>query len=670
MQEIRWGIIGTGRIARDYATALATAEGSRLTAVASRRPETAAAFAAGIPGIRTYGSYQALVDDPEVDAVYIATPHPQHAEWSIRALRAGKHVLCEKPLGVNHAEVMAMIDAAEQNQRFLMEAFMYRCHPQTRKLQELVADGAIGELRHIQASFGYRAPFNPRSRLFANDLAGGGIMDVGCYPLSAARLLAGAEPHRIEAHGHLGATGVDEWSAALLTFDNGLSAQIATALSVGLDNSLSLFGSEGRIRLSNPWHCADPSGHWHFRLMRDGREPELVSGQASPLYVLEAEHAAAQIRAGALQSPLMSWQDSRGNALGLDAWRRAIGLEFRREGAETHAGPLLGMPPQRRADAPMRYGSIRGLDKAVSQLVMGCDNQPSMSHAAVMWDQYFELGGNAFDTAYIYGGGEMEKLLGHWHRSRGLREQLVIVGKGAHSPDNFPDRIAPQLTESLDRLQTDHLDLYFLHRDNTDIPVGEFVDALNAEVRAGRMRAFGGSNWTLARIRAANEYAAAQGIQGFSAVSNNFSLARMVAPIWPGVESAWAPEYRRYLTESGVALLPWSSQARGFFTPWADAVIADAGREQPRITSMQPTAAELKRTWLAPDNIMRRQRAGKLASVFGVEMINVALAYVLQQPFSCFPLIGPRSLAETRSCMEALAVPLSPDQLRWLNLED
>lgn len=318
----------------------------------------------------------------------------------------------------------------------------------------------------------------------------------------------------------------------------------------------------------------------------------------------------------------------------------------------------------------MSYGTIPGLDKPVSHLVMGCDNQPGMSHASIMWDQFFELGGNAFDTAYIYGDGRMETLLGCWHSGRDLRDDLVIIGKGAHTPDNFPDRISPQLSESLDRLQTDHVDVYFLHRDNVDVPVSEFVDALNAEVDAGRIRTFGGSNWTLARIRAANEYATASGLQGFGAVSNNFSLARMVTPIWPGVEAASTPEFRRYLSESGMALLPWSSQARGFFTPWAGAVIDEEARENPVITTMQPTVAELRRTWFAPDNLLRRERAGELAEVLGVEMINVALAFVLRQPFPCFPLIGPRTLGEIRSCAAALAIELTDDQLRWLNLED
>jgi predicted dehydrogenase/aryl-alcohol dehydrogenase-like predicted oxidoreductase len=669
MAEFRWGILSTGRIAGTFANALRQAAGNRLVAVASRDAAAAARFAANHPGVRAFGDYARLLADPEVDAIYVATPHPQHAAWTLRALNAGKAVLCEKPLGLNHPEVMAMQDAAATARRFLMEAFMYRIHPQTAAYMALVRDGAIGEVRHIQASFGYHASFDAGSRLFANDLGGGGIMDVGCYPLSAARLIMGAEPARISAHGKLGVTGVDEWSAALLAFDNGASAQIATGVSVLLENELRIFGSSGQIRVTNPWLCADDQGRWAFELIRTGKDAETIAGQAPPLYVLEAEHVSGLVSAGAIESPSMSWADSAGNALALDAWRAAIGLEFERERATTHAGPLSGGKPVRRADAAMTYGRVPGLAKPVSRLVMGCDNQPGMSHASVMWDQFFELGGNTFDTAYVYGSGAMEKLLGHWHRQRDLRDQLVIVGKGAHTPDNFPDRIAPQLTESLDRLQTDHVDIYFLHRDNTAIPAGEFIDALNDEVRAGRMRVFGGSNWTLPRIREANTYAAAKGLQGFSAVSNNFSLARMVNPIWPGVEAASTPEFRAYLAETGIALLPWSAQARGFFTPWADSVLADAGRENPVITTMQPTIDELKYTWLSADNLQRRERAREIAAAKGVDMINVALAYVLAQPFPCLPLIGPRTLAETRSCLRALSIELSAAELAWLNLE-
>ncbi len=663
-----WGILGTGRIARTFAKALQESKHNTLVAVGSRTDESAAKFVAKFEGVTPHASYQALLIDPAVDTIYISTPHPQHVEWTIRALQAGKAVLGEKPLGVNHAEAMAMVDCAELTQRFLMEAFMYRLHPQTERLIALIRDGAIGEVRHVQASFGFQAPYEPTSRLFANALAGGGVMDVGCYPVSMVRLILGSEPISVDAHGHLGETGVDEWAATLLKFDNGTSAQIATAVSLTLDNGVSIYGTGGHIRVTRPWGPSDANGNWSFEMSRSGAKSETVAGQSDPIYVLEAEHVTECVQANRIESPLMSHADSLGNALALDAWRRAIGLEFEQERPSTHRGPLLGQV-EKSPQPAMTYAAIDGLDKPVSRLVMGCDNQPNMSHAAVMWDAYFEAGGNAFDTAYIYGGGSTEKLLGYWHQQRGVRRELVIIGKGAHTPHNTPEQIAPQLLMSLERLQTDTIDIYFLHRDNPDVPVHEFIDALNEEVREGRIRVFGGSNWTWSRVQAANVYAKEQDLQGFSAISNNFSLARMIEPIWPGVESASEPDYRAFLEEHQLALMPWSSQARGFFTPWAERVIADTASENQIITSVQPTIRELRRTWFSEDNFERRRRAVALAADIGVEAIHIALAYVLQQPFPTFPVIGPRVLKETRSSMRALTIELTGEELDWLNLD-
>ncbi|MEC9239482.1 MAG: Gfo/Idh/MocA family oxidoreductase, partial [Pseudomonadota bacterium] len=155
----RWGILATGRIARTLADAVSASETGELVAVGSRSLANAEAFASNYEELTAHGSYQDLINDPDVDALYVATPHPQHAEWTIKALEAGKAVLCEKPMAVNHPQVMAMVQKASDTQIFLMEAFMYRTHPQTQRLIELLRDGAIGEIRHIQASFGFHAPF-------------------------------------------------------------------------------------------------------------------------------------------------------------------------------------------------------------------------------------------------------------------------------------------------------------------------------------------------------------------------------------------------------------------------------------------------------------------------------------------------------------------------------
>ncbi|MGB9620027.1 MAG: Gfo/Idh/MocA family protein, partial [Armatimonadota bacterium] len=191
-KKLQWGIISTGRISGVFAKNLVPSETGELLAVASRTQAAADKFGDEYNVPRRYGSYQDLLDDPDVEAVYISTPHPMHAEWAVKAAEAGKHILCEKPLALNYSEAMAIIEAARRNDVFLMEAFMYRCHPQTARIVELVRGGAIGEVRLIQATFSFHAARDPEGRLLNPELAGGGIMDVGCYCCSMSRLVAGA----------------------------------------------------------------------------------------------------------------------------------------------------------------------------------------------------------------------------------------------------------------------------------------------------------------------------------------------------------------------------------------------------------------------------------------------------------------------------------------------
>ncbi|HSH08777.1 MAG TPA: Gfo/Idh/MocA family oxidoreductase, partial [Oceanipulchritudo sp.] len=262
MTKLSWGIIGTGAIARAFAHGLKQSASGRLVAVGSRSSETAEAFARenGVPG--HHGSYEALLADEKVQAVYISTPHPFHAEWAIKAAEAGKHVLCEKPMALNAWQAQVIIEAARRNGVFLAEAFMYRCHPQTAKLAELIRSGAIGQVRMIRASFGFGGGdrINPESRLFKNALGGGGILDVGCYAVSGARLIAGAaiglpfdNPDQVVGSGQVGETGVDEWAAAVLHFKSGITAQVSTAIRTTLDNLIEVYGSEGTITVPDPW---------------------------------------------------------------------------------------------------------------------------------------------------------------------------------------------------------------------------------------------------------------------------------------------------------------------------------------------------------------------------------------------------------------------------------
>ncbi|HVT87895.1 MAG TPA: aldo/keto reductase [Tepidisphaeraceae bacterium] len=661
--KLNWGIIGTGAIAKTFARALAGSKKGNLLAVASRSHTTAEAFASEFKVDHAYDNYESILSDQSVDAVYISTPHPFHAEWTIRACRAKKHVLVEKPMAINHADAMAMIEAAIENDVFLMEAFMYRCHPQTMHLMKLLGEGAIGKVQMIQATFGFEAGFDPEKRLFKNALAGGGILDVGCYPASMARLIAGTEPIEVKGVGQLGKTGVDEAAAAVLKFPNDIVAQLSTSIRVRQDNIVRIFGSEGQILLPNPWvanRTAPDQGKIMLHRWEEHIPREIVIEATETAFTYEADIVGHSILAGLKQAPVpaMTWTDSLGNIATLDAWRDSIGLVYDSEKPENYrTTTVAGTRLRHRDDAPMKYGKIEGIDKPVSCLIMGCDNQKTLPHSAVMYDDFFERGGNTFDTAWIYGGGLQEKLLGQWIKNRNVHDQVVLIAKGAHTPLCTPRDLSRQLVESLERLDTDHADIYMLHRDNPDVPVGEFVDVLNLHRLAGRIKIFGGSNWSIDRIRQANEYAMKNKLIPFSVVSNQFSLARMIEPIWKGCFSASDDESRSWLEQAQMPLLAWSSQSRGFF------VQADP--------NINPTAAaELVRCWYSPENSERLHRVNILALKKKVLPINIALAYVLNQPFPTFALIGPRKIEETRISLKALNVELTTEEMTWLDLRD
>jgi len=663
--RLAWGIIGTGSIARTFAKGVAESRTGTLVAVGSRAQETADAFGDEFEVARRHGRYEALLADEAVQAVYISTPHPMHAEWAIAAAEAGKHILCEKPLALNHADAMTVIEAARRNDVFLMEALMYRCHPQTATLVKLIREGVIGEVRVIQATFSFHASFDPEGRLFNQALGGGGILDVGCYCTSMARLIAGAatakdvaEPIEVTGCARIGEVSrVDEWAVASLRFPGDILATLATGVRVTQENVVRIFGSEGWILVPEPWQPGRDGGPGRIIVRKGKGDPQVTEVEPhTSLYGDEADCVAEHLDRRQAPPPAMTWNDTLGNMRTLDRWREAIGLVYDAEMPEAMTVPASGRPLARRPDPRMRYGPIEGVDLAVSRLVMGVDNQETMPHAAAMFDDFFERGGNCFDTAYIYGGGRRERLLGQWIKNRAIRDQVVILGKGAHTPHCNPEDLTRELTESLERLQTAYVDIYMLHRDNLDIPVGEFIDVLNEHQSAGRIRAFGASNWTFERVAAANDYAASKRLGGFAAVSNNFSLARMIQPPWQGCLSASDAESRAWFTETQMPLFPWSSQARGFFVN---------GRADPNDRSDE----ELVRCWYSDDNFRRLERARELAEKRGVLAINIALAYVLHQPFPTFPLIGPRTIDETRIAFAALDVELTPDEVKWLNTE-
>lgn len=658
MKKLRWGIIGLGRIARRLSEALQSSTTGELVAVASRDPEKAAKFASSFSGVTAFSSYDELLAQSDVDAVYIATPHTEHARWSIRAARAGKAILCEKPAAVTATDVQAILDSVREHEGFFLEAFMYRAHPQTARLVEILRSGVIGSVRHIECGFSFATDYDPASRLFSNALGGGGILDVGCYCVSMASLIAGtalggqiAEPTVVKGIAHLDAAeGVDLHASALLQFPGGITASLFTGVILPHENTVRIEGTKGRVLVTNPWKADAPEA----RIIitgRDGSVEEISTQTPEDIYGHQIDLVARYRTQSEAPFPAMTWADSLGNARTLDAWRKEAGVTHTADRHETRFEPLWSDLPLRPASkTPLR--AFPGLAKPMSRLVLGSIG-PSPTGTQIVLDDFFERGGNAFDTAFGYK--VAEPILGHWMQSRGVREQSVLVAKGAHTPNCHPEALTLQLHQSLEILKTDYADIYIMHRDNPAVPVGEFVDVLNQHQRAGRIKVFGGSNWSLARLIEANEYAARHGLSGFSVLNNQLSLARMVGPVWDGCLSVSDDASLAWLRENQFPLLAWSSQARGFFTPRAgEDKVADE---------------ELVRCWYAPDNFERKRRAAILAQKKDVEEINIALAYVLSQPFPVWTLVGPITIGEMRSCFRALDVALSPAELDWINLK-
>ena len=338
--KLSWGILATGSIARTFARALQESKTGELIAVGSRSEASANAFGDAFDVPRRHGSYEALLGDPDVQAVYIATPHPMHAEWAIKCAEAGKHVLCEKPIGINHAQAVAIIKAARRRDVFLMEAFMYRCHPQTARLVELIREKAIGEVRVIQAAFSFDFPFDPSSRLLSNEWAGGGILDVGCYPTSMARLIAGvatggdfAEPIEVKGTAHLGRTGVDEYAVASLRFPGNIIANLACGVQVFQDNVLRVFGSEGHVLVPDPWTPGAKGGAHRAVILLNTKSDarEIVIESDRGIYAMEADTFAEHLDRRRISPPAMTWDDSLGNMKTLDRWRESIGLVYQSE---------------------------------------------------------------------------------------------------------------------------------------------------------------------------------------------------------------------------------------------------------------------------------------------------------------------------------------------------
>ena len=324
MSKIRWGIIGTGNIAHKFATGLQSCADAELVAVGSRKQETADAFGEAFNVPTRHASYEALANDPDVDVVYISTPHSLHRDNTILCLEAGKRVLCEKPFAINARQAEEMIRVAREKKLFLMDAMWSRFQPAEVKMRELIAQGAIGEVRMIHSDFGFRTGgVDPKQRLFNPELGGGALLDVGVYNVALASMLFGP-PTQVKALAHLGETGVDEAAAVILAHKDGRLAVSSTAIRTRTMHEATIIGTEGWIRIDPPWWRTNG-----LTLTVHGKDPEHID---TPMtgngYNYEAEEVMACIRAAKLESDIMPLDETLSIMRTLDAIRAQWGLKY------------------------------------------------------------------------------------------------------------------------------------------------------------------------------------------------------------------------------------------------------------------------------------------------------------------------------------------------------
>jgi predicted dehydrogenase len=333
---LRWGVLGVGYIAPQFARDVPLSRTGALAAVASRNAGRAADLARAHAASKHFGSYQELLDDDGSDAVYIALPNHLHLEWIERSAQAGKHVLCEKPIGLNAAQAARAAATAREHGVTLMEGYMYRAHPQIAELTRLLADGAIGEVRVVEASFGGNMRGGHDNYRMQRDAGGGALMDLGCYGVSLSRLVAGigsgnryADPVDVTGIARIGReSGVDEWGAGVFEFESGLISTVTCGNQVDIASVARLWGTEGSIALSNPWQPGIDGRIPELLIERDGSVESRILPADRPLYALEVDAFAEYVRTGSTPAPVMDVEDSLGNMRALDAWRHAIGLRF------------------------------------------------------------------------------------------------------------------------------------------------------------------------------------------------------------------------------------------------------------------------------------------------------------------------------------------------------
>lgn len=323
-RKIRWGIIGTGNIARTFAESLMFVEDAELTAVGSRAVDTARQFAEAFKIGHWYASYEELVNDPDVDVVYVSTPHPFHMENTLLCLKAGKAVLCEKPFAMNAGQAQEMIDVAKSNKLFLMEAMWTRFLPIIVEVRKWLRLGVIGDVRMLQSDFGVRFDWEPNSRIFNPQLGGGALLDLGVYQVSLASMIFAKPPVSIAGLAHIGQTGVDEQSGVVLKYNDGGLAILSSAIRTQTPGEAVIFGAKGKIRIHPPFWCSTVA-----TLSIEGKEDQTVE---MPLegkgYCCEAREVVRCMQDGKLESDVIPLEETLAVMKILDQIREQWGLKY------------------------------------------------------------------------------------------------------------------------------------------------------------------------------------------------------------------------------------------------------------------------------------------------------------------------------------------------------
>jgi|WetSurMetagenome_2_1015567.scaffolds.fasta_scaffold10567_2 predicted dehydrogenase len=326
-RTINWGILSTGRISEKFALDLQLVPNARLAAVGSRDPDRARGFAQKFNAEKAYGSYEELASDKDIDVIYIGTPHISHCENALLCLEKGKGVLCEKPFAMNEKEVLRMIAKARENNVFLMEAMWTRFIPAIRKVLELIKSGAIGDIVHIKADFGYRAQCDPEWRLFNKELGGGSLLDIGIYPVFLILLLIGV-PDEIAADAIIGRTGVDELMSAYFKYYNGKMATLYSTLIANTPAEAEISGTKGHIRINRMWHMSR-SLVLH---LNDGQSESFEFSYKGTGYQYEAEEVTSCLQKDLKESDLLPLELSLRMIRVLDMIRKKCGITYQADG--------------------------------------------------------------------------------------------------------------------------------------------------------------------------------------------------------------------------------------------------------------------------------------------------------------------------------------------------